>query len=398
MTWRHLPTTLLHIELSTFCNAACPMCPRFYEGTDVVRPDLKLTQITLDKFKKYFQVDSIKQFTRILYCGTMGDPLMAKECFDIFEYVHKINPDCFQIVHTNGGVRGNEFWVNMGKLFNHNKMRLVFSIDGLEDTNHLYRRNVVWNSLIENARTFINAGGEATWEFLVFRHNEHQLEQAKDMAYALGFKDFQPKRAFGFNDPINNSLIPRMVFDKNGKKQYKILPPIQEQYHISGVSSEFKDRDYNIDVTELNEAKILKYFPRLKNKVDQFNEATEAAELGSYEETLNNKKIKCKSLLGSFSEIYVNAEGVLLPCCYVGTQFDSGTDSFQVRQIKNKVNAYKKDLDLNLRDLSTIIESGTLEEIFTESWNKESIRHGKMAYCSEMCGSDSNELDRLYLT
>lgn len=397
MTWNHLPPKLLHIELSTFCNAACPLCPRFYEGTDVVRPDLKLTQITLDKFKNYFPVDSIRQFTRILYCGTMGDPLMAKDCFDIFEYVHNLNPKCNQVVHTNGGTRNTEFWTKMGNLFKHNKMKLVFSIDGLEDTNHLYRRNVDWNTLTHNVKTFISAGGNATWEFLVFRHNEHQIEQAKELAYNMGFKSFLPKRAFGFDDPKNNSLMPRMVFDKNGIKQYKILPPTQEQHLMSGPGAEFKDRDYNIDVTELNEAKILKYFPRLKNKVDQFDNATEAEELGIYEDTLNKKEIKCKSLSNNFSEIYVNAEGILFPCCYVGTQYDSGIDTFQVRQIKSKVKSNIKDLDLNLHDLNTIINSSILEEIFAKSWNKETIRHGKMAYCSEMCGSDSTALERLYI-
>jgi MoaA/NifB/PqqE/SkfB family radical SAM enzyme len=397
MTWQHKPATLLHIELSTFCNAACPLCLRYYEGTDVVRPDLNLTQITLDKFKTYFPIDSIKQFTTILYCGTMGDPLMAKDCFDIFEYVHKLNPNCNQVVHTNGGIRNAEFWTKMGKLFNHNKMRLIFSIDGLEDTNHLYRRNVDWNTLMNNVKTFINAGGKTTWEFLVFRHNEHQIEQAKELAYSMGFNDFQPKRAFGFNDPINNNLISRMVFDKNGIKQYKILPPTQEKYQISGSKIEFKDSDYNIDVTELNEAKSLKFFPRLKDKVTQFDAVIEASELGNYEETLNKREIKCKSLSDDFSEIYVNAEGILLPCCYVGTQYDSGTDSFQVRQIKNKVKGNIKELDLNLHDLTTIIKSGILEKIFTESWNKESIRHGKMAYCSEMCGTNGIELNRLYI-
>ena len=112
---------------------------------------------------------------------------------------------------------------------------------------------------------------------------------------------------------------------------------------------------------------------------------------------MNKKEIKCKSLFDDFSEIYVIAEGILFPCCYVGTQFDSGIDSFQTRQIKNKVNANVKELDLNLRDLNVIVQAGILEEIFTKSWNKDSIRHGKMAYCAEMCGSNSQELDRLYI-
>ena len=86
----------------------------------------------------------------------------------------------------------------------------------------------------------------------------------------------------------------------------------------------------------------------------------------------------------------------MFPCCYIGTQFDSGVDSFDTRQIKSKINANKKELDLNVYDINIIIESGILEKIFTQSWSKESIQNGKMAYCLEMCGNN-NDLERLYI-
>ena len=71
----------------------------------------------------------------------------------------------------------------------------VFSIDGLEDTNHLYRRNVKWEKVIENARSFITAGGKAHWDMLVFEHNKHQVDEAKSYANKLGFVWFRSKCA-----------------------------------------------------------------------------------------------------------------------------------------------------------------------------------------------------------
>ena len=39
---------------------------------------------------------------------------------------------------TNGGARSKQWWTDLGKLTK-GKMRVTFGIDGLEDTNHLYR-------------------------------------------------------------------------------------------------------------------------------------------------------------------------------------------------------------------------------------------------------------------
>ena len=45
-----------------------------------------------------------------------------------------------------------------------------------------------------NVKSFIQAGGEAHWEFLVFKHNEHQVEEARNLAREMGFKEFYLKK------------------------------------------------------------------------------------------------------------------------------------------------------------------------------------------------------------
>jgi len=67
---------------------------------------------------------------------------------------------------------------------------VTFAIDGLADTNHTYRINSEWQKIIANASAYIKAGGAATWKFIVFRHNEHQVEPARALSEFLGFQDF----------------------------------------------------------------------------------------------------------------------------------------------------------------------------------------------------------------
>jgi hypothetical protein len=400
MNWKTLKLGQLHVELSSHCNAACPTCQRYYKGTDLVRPDLKLSSITFENFKKYFPEDIISNLDRIAFCGTVGDPMMAKDCYEIFEYVHKINPECLQRVHTNGGTRSVEFWTKMGKLFNHPRMQLIWSVDGLEDTNHLYRRNVDWNILMRNVKAFVNSGGHAYWEWLIFRHNEHQLLEARELAKSLKFKDFIPKRAFGFNNPQNKSINPMGVYNKKGELEYKIYPPMAEEYQNVSDQSVFKDRDFDpIDLSEFNEVKKIKFFPRIKQRISECTD-DKHTELGEYSNELSTKKIECRSHkifnTHQHSEVYVSANGTLLPCCFVGTRLDASIDYFIDHQLKSKVNHRIDELDLNKRNIKDILESGILDQIFTDSWSKDSIQHGKMAYCAEICGTDS-AMDRLYI-
>mgnify|MGYP000657292039 CR=1 FL=1 len=65
-----------------------------------------------------------------------------------------------------------EFWK---KLASYDRVRVLFGIDGLNDTNHLYRINVNWDALMRNVKSYISNGGTASWQFIVFDHNQHQI-------------------------------------------------------------------------------------------------------------------------------------------------------------------------------------------------------------------------------
>lgn len=180
---------VLHLELTTRCNASCPQCSR-------MDPALNYTEdhdLTLDRVKELFSEDFVRQLDKVFACGDFGDPAAAKNCLPILEWFREINPNITLGMNTNGGIRNTAFWTALGQLLNKPTDYVVFSIDGLEDTNHIYRVDVQWKKVMSAAKAFISAGGSAHWDMLVYEHNEHQVEECKKLAKDMGFTWFRCK-------------------------------------------------------------------------------------------------------------------------------------------------------------------------------------------------------------
>jgi MoaA/NifB/PqqE/SkfB family radical SAM enzyme len=177
---------VLHLEPTTDCNAECPQCQRTY-GT------FTSAELSLERVKELFSQEFIQQLDKMYMCGNLGDPAAARDTIDIFRYFREVNPKITLGMNTNGGIRSKQWWSDLGKILNRTQDYVIFSIDGLEDTNHIYRRKVLWNRVMENAASFIANGGLAHWDMLVFGHNEHQVDQAQTLAKELGFRWFRAK-------------------------------------------------------------------------------------------------------------------------------------------------------------------------------------------------------------
>src|SRR6056297_800764 len=194
----------VHIEVSDICNAACPMCARFQGGGVSMFPYLTNTSMSIFKFKELFQKSFVQQIQEWLFCGVYGDPCTAVDLPKIISYIKSLNPDVFISVESNGGIRDTQWWSNLASSLNSEKCSVSFSIDGLEDTNHIYRRNVKWNKLLNNIRAFTKAGGYSEWQFIKFKHNQHKIDTAKVLAKELGIKTFNVKETNRFRRLYDN--------------------------------------------------------------------------------------------------------------------------------------------------------------------------------------------------
>jgi molybdenum cofactor biosynthesis enzyme MoaA len=185
-----LELKVLHLEPTDVCQAACPACAR---ETNSSFDKNKQHHLTVDQILSIVTVNDIKNLDKMFMCGNYGDPAAGKYTMDIYRYFRSVNPGITLGMNTNGAIRSTAWWHDIGQLFSNTYDYVVFSIDGLYDTNHLYRVNVEWNKLIENAQAFIAAGGSAHWDMLVYKHNQHQVDLASDLAKKLGFKWFRAK-------------------------------------------------------------------------------------------------------------------------------------------------------------------------------------------------------------
>lgn len=185
---------ILHIEPTDACNAACPQCSR---EVDPKFDKTNLHHLTVEQIKNLVGEDTIRNLDKMYMCGDYGDPAAGKHTLDIYRYFREVNPTITLGMNTNGGLRNTDWWRElscaMWQAGEYPQEYVVFSIDGLSDTNHIYRVNVDWDKVMSNAEAFISAGGRAHWEMLVFDYNEHQVDQAEQLAKDMGFKWFRAK-------------------------------------------------------------------------------------------------------------------------------------------------------------------------------------------------------------
>ena len=171
----------IHIESTSLCNAECPMCARNVNGKGL-NPYITLKSLDRAWFELNLKPEQIKTLAKVFFCGNVGDPASTPELLEIIEYFKNCNPELVVGLNTNGGLKTSAWWSKLGHSLDGPLDYCVFSIDGLQDTNHLYRRNVNWQKIMENSKAFITTGASAHWDMLVFEHNKHQVEGAKSLA------------------------------------------------------------------------------------------------------------------------------------------------------------------------------------------------------------------------
>ena len=184
------PFSILHLEPTDACQASCPQCAR---ETDVNFDKKDLHHLTVNQITNSLDDNLLTKLDKMFMCGDYGDPAAGRHTLDIYRFFRSVNSTITLGMNTNGGLRDQEWWRELAGILKNQRDYVVFSIDGLEDTNHIYRIGVNWDKVMENAKAYIDAGGSAHWDMLVFEHNEHQVDECERLAKTLGFTWFRAK-------------------------------------------------------------------------------------------------------------------------------------------------------------------------------------------------------------
>lgn len=329
----------IHLEISNNCQASCPMCSRNVNGGQE-NPLVKINNWSLDNFKTVMSPEVLNQIRMFYLCGTFGDPMMNNDMIDMCRYSKEINPNIDIHIHTNGGARKPEWWEELAQALP-KKHRVVFGIDGLEDTHHLYRVGTNFETVIKNATAFINAGGIAEWAFIKFKHNEHQVNEAESMAKELGFATFNLKSSSRF------IIEPKVkVVNREGNITHYIEPSTDN---------------------------VLKFID--KKTIEKYKLIVEAS------------KIDCQ--VKKTKEVYVDAFGDLYACCWLANApytHISDDAAFEVRTKMKEQNSrmmqYLGEVNTFKRSIRDIIDSKEYQSMWSWMWNGPD----KNIICSRSCG------------
>ena len=178
----------VQLQLSNYCNLACPSCARAARIGD--NEQINSYHMDLDFFKSIFVPGEWPELRLVSFCGNIDDPTMHPQMFEMLEHALTVNPHLSVNISTNSSTRVPKYYTDLGTISakHGTRAKVIFAIDGLEDTNHLYRINSNWKKIENNWKAFIAAGGYAIWQFVVFEHNKHQIEIVKELQKTEGFK------------------------------------------------------------------------------------------------------------------------------------------------------------------------------------------------------------------
>jgi len=186
---------LLEVELTNRCNLKCPMC--FRNQLDLKRK----VDIDIDLFDK-FDLSKIK---KVDICGTISEQTFHPRFFD---FIDKFSSDTAIAISTSGNTHDAKWWKKLGhKLNEHKDSFVIFALDGLEDTHSIYRIGSNFNKVIENIKAFNESGAESYAQFIIFKHNQHQMEDVKKLSYELGCKKFLMRTSSHYNEKLERPDI-----------------------------------------------------------------------------------------------------------------------------------------------------------------------------------------------
>lgn len=293
--------------------------------------------MTLRQCQQILREDFVRQLTSVRINGNFGDIVMNPDGADIAEYLRSTNSDLDIQISTNGGARDRAFWQRLART----GAEVIFALDGLSDTHHLYRQNTLWKTVINNARVFIEHGGVAVWQMIKFKHNQHQIDQCRQMSETMGFHRFILRSEGRDTAPVFDRYgnLTHTLGDYQGEREFKIL---------------FHRKKTN---TMLLEDIVSDRVPK--------------------------KKIQCEAQ--ESGSIYIAANGDVSPCCWTGFY----PRTYGRGQYHQAANAQLIPLMARNNALQYSVEE-CIEWFgkIAQSWKQGTYQTGRLVICDDNCGSD----------
>lgn len=200
-----MPITV-SIEPTTSCNLRCPECPSglrsFSRPTGMLQPDF-LAQI----------LPELQSTLLYIYFYFQGEPYLNPKFLDMVKMASEQR--IYTVTSTNGHYLTDN---NVQQTIASGLDRLIISVDGTtQETYQAYRVGGNLQKVLEGTKRLVaykkqmkSATPHIIFQFLVVRPNEHQIEEVKALAQAIGVDEVVFKTAQVYDYENGNDLIPTL--------------------------------------------------------------------------------------------------------------------------------------------------------------------------------------------
>lgn len=388
----------IDFELSSICNAGCPVCSRRRYGKFT---EFKQTYWTLEEVKRVLDRELLLEIKHFQICGNFGDGMGNPHIVDICKYIKSVNKNCEVHIATNGGIGTKEDYRELAK----NKINITFGIDGYGDKNELYRINAKWDKVYENLKTYIESIEDSYThsriQFLLWDQTRDQILPMLDLMQELQVKTINLMEPFTQGEftrgyDMKGVYTHSLTFNST-KLTKKLHSRIWYLEELNELKKLIKKEDLGAKpiVVEENENVLYPNLPTGKPYVKE--------EVNIEREQTPGKRQSCFSLnyednynfTEALHSLYITHDGYLMPCCMIPPEFSLkvkhslGNETPDQKEILNKV------LDLGLNNFSLknktvleVFESGILDKFVYNNLRSNS----PLAFCQKACSRECTEI------
>ena len=164
-----------NVETTHRCRLQCPFCQRQRTGGK--------EKIKLAEEMSYESMRKIYNFaTSINFCGQISDPIYHSNFLKILEIKKNEYPQKKMQIKTNGSGKKTIWWEKAYDLCDQT-IEWTFGLDGAsQKTANIYRVGTNFKEVFEAMILGVKKLCRIEWQFILFEHNEHELELAKKLS------------------------------------------------------------------------------------------------------------------------------------------------------------------------------------------------------------------------
>ncbi|MCF7920068.1 MAG: SPASM domain-containing protein [Candidatus Cloacimonetes bacterium] len=218
LIWGYPPVIM--IEPGNICNLRCPLCPT--GNGSLQRPK---GYMDLETFRQI--IDQTYKHSFMVVLWNQGEPFLNDKILEMVKYADQRK--MFTLLSTNGNIYPEPEDIVASGLDS-----LIISLDGAsQETYNKYRINGRLSKVLGFAEELVQARKKLKkknpllrWQFLVMKHNEHEIEAIKLEAKQIGVDNLELKTVQIYSPEDIENFLP--------------LNPRYRRYKITGENFELK--------------------------------------------------------------------------------------------------------------------------------------------------------------